>query len=119
MKNTKQRYVSGSYVPLFFWGTDFYPDDTAPDDTDLSDVTSPQIQFKNGESGTVVTVTGSVVNRTINGTSHQGVLISAADAASTLDTPSSRWYWRFKVDLTGGGENTANLSQWQQFVVYE
>lgn len=118
MKNTKQRYIAGSYCPLFFYGVDFYPDDTAPDDTDLSDVTSPQIQFKNGEEGEIKTVTGSVVNRTINGISHQGVLIGAADAATTLDTPSKRWYWRFKVDLTGGGSGVPNYSEWACFSVF-
>lgn len=114
----KQRYVAGSYTPLFFWGTDFYPDDTAPDDTDLSAVTSPVIQFKNGENGTVVSVSGSLATRTINGESHRGVLVSAADAADTLDTPSQRWYWRFAVDLTGGGTGSLNYSQWQNFSVF-
>jgi hypothetical protein len=114
----KQHYVAGSNVPGFFWGTDFYPDSTNPDDTDLSltkDII--HIQFRLGENGTIQTVEATKVSRTIDGVSHAGLLVSAANMAAKLTVADRNWHWRFQVDLLG--DNKPCLSEWKQFTVWE
>lgn len=113
----KQRYVAGSVVPGFFWGTYFYPDSTTPDDTNLASISVlKHIQFRKGKAGTTVTVEATNATRTIDGTSHAGLLVTAANMATTL-TSAGNWYWRFQVDLAGDSQPC--YSEWQLFTVYE
>lgn len=115
-EETKQEYVAGSNVPGFFWGTDYYPDSTNPDDTDLSTTSGlRKIEFRFGENGEVLTVAATLATKTIDGVSHDGMLVSAANMAANLTCPGD-WYWRFKVDL--GGNSLPCYSKWKLFTVY-
>jgi hypothetical protein len=111
-----QKYVAGSNVPGFFWGTDYYPDSRNPDDADLSSVSGLiNVQFRLGPKGSVQTVAATKATRTIDGVSHDGLLISAADMAATLTTASNAWEWRFNVDLAG--DSKPCFSKWKRFEV--
>jgi hypothetical protein len=112
-----QKYVAGSNVPGFFWGTDFYPDSTNPDDTDFTSVSGmSHVQLQLG-SGAVQTVEATKATRVIDGVSHAGLLVAATDMAAKLATASNAWRWRFQVDLAG--DSKPCYSQWQQFTVWE
>ncbi len=119
----QQRYVAGSNVPGFFVGRDFYPDPTAPDDTDMSAISGlKHIQFRLLESGTPVTVEATVVSRTVRlpsdnvPTSHVGLLVAPAAMAGALTRAGKHWFWRFETDLAGDG--LPCYSEWQEFTVY-
>jgi hypothetical protein len=117
MIQPKQHYVAGSNVPGFFWGTDFYPNSNSPDDTDFSSISGlKHVQFRNGESGTVVTCEGTAATHTVDDISHSGLQVSAADMAKTLTVAGEDWQWRFEVDLMG--DSKPCYSEWKAMCVY-
>ena len=117
MTSSLQKYVKGSNIPGFFWGTDYYPDSTAPDDTSLTSISGlKHIQFRRGTGGPPITVEATQATRTIDGVSHAGLSVSAANMAATL-TLVGKWFWRFEVDLVG--DSLPCYSEWQPIIVYE